>query len=109
MIVGEVSNSVSYTFESDSPSSVDTDYIGGGSTRSDEVVTAVTETEPNLDLTQWMRSEIARQLSGQWVLLSPEYEVIDSNLHPRQLLLDHPEERAPFIVYVEHKSVRKVN
>lgn len=52
-------------------------------------------------LSDWLGTDDARRLAGRWVLLTNDFRVIDSRETPKELLDAHPEERAPFIVYVD--------
>jgi hypothetical protein len=57
-------------------------------------------------LGDWFATEEAAQLSGRWVLLTDNYEVIASARTPKELLDAHPHIRAPFIVYVDPANIR---
>lgn len=70
---------------------------GGGTGGAGTPIPAVTEPE---GLTDWLATPEAQRWAGQWVLLSDDFEVLDSGPSPRALLDAHPEDRTPFIVYV---------
>ena len=61
---------------------------------------ASTQAAPS-GLPAWLATEEARRLAGRWVLLTDDFKVIDSCETPRELLDSHPEDRTPFIVYVD--------
>jgi hypothetical protein len=77
------------------------------STRSESVTPAV---RPDVDepagLAEWLASPAARELVGQWVLLTRDYEVIDYAPAPSELFERHPEIRSPFIVFVRPSNIR---
>jgi hypothetical protein len=66
------------------------------------------DTEEPAGLEQWLETPEARQLVGQWVLLTRDYDVIDSAPRPSVLLDQHPEIRSPFIVFVRPRNARYV-
>lgn len=53
------------------------------------------------DLGSWFRTVEAKSLTGKWVLLDPEYRVIDSAERTGPLLKRRREEGTPFIVFVD--------
>jgi hypothetical protein len=57
-------------------------------------------------LVEWLATPAARELVGQWVLLTPDYEVIDYASRPSELLDRHPDNRSPFIVFVRPRNIR---
>ncbi len=63
------------------------------------------QAESRPGLAQWLQSEEARRLSGLWVLLTDDLEVVDSAPSPSPLLDRHPEDRSPLVVYVQPDDV----
>lgn len=66
------------------------------------------DTEEPAGLADWLETPEARQLVGQWVLLTRDYDVIDSAPRPSELLDRHSDIRSPFIVFVRPRDVRYV-
>lgn len=60
---------------------------------------------PTPGLAEWLRSNAARSLAGRWVLLSDEFEVIDSAASPGELLAAHPDAASPLVVFVQPPGV----
>ncbi len=58
------------------------------------------EPEPT-GLIEWLGTQAARQLEGQWVLLSDDFEVIDHAHSPTDLLKRNPNTSTPLIVFVD--------
>ena len=57
-------------------------------------------------LAEWLQSESARQLAGRWVMLSDNFEVIDSAVSPSELLGKHPDAMSPLVVFVQPHGVQ---
>ena len=57
-------------------------------------------------LGDWFATEEAARLSGRWVLLTDDYEVIASAPTPKELLDAYPQIKVPFIVYVDPANIR---
>lgn len=58
------------------------------------------ESEP-AGLIEWLRTPVARQYEGQWVLLSDDFGVIDHAHSPTDLLRRNPNLRTPLVVFVD--------
>lgn len=78
------------------------------STRNEPVEPATRPGPERRELAEWLASPEARRLEGRWVLLSDDYEVKDSAATPSELFERHPEERAPFIVFVRPSNITYV-
>jgi len=59
-------------------------------------------------LAEWLKTPEASRHVGQWVLLTHDYEVIDSALSPSELLDHHRDITNPLIVLVKPQNLRFV-
>lgn len=60
---------------------------------------------PPAGLSEWLRSDAARQYVGRWVLLASDFQVVGSAVSPGELLRQHPDETSPMVVFVETPGV----
>ena len=58
------------------------------------------ESEP-AGLVEWLRTPEARQYEGRWVLLNDEFEVIDDDHSPSNLLRRNRHVSTPLVVFVD--------
>lgn len=79
-----------------------------GSTRSEQTTPAAGSDSKHGGLIEWLASTEARRLEGRWVLLTDDFEVVDSAETPSDLLDRHPEDRTPFVVFVDPSNVNLV-
>lgn len=78
------------------------------STRSEAPAPAPRPQSDAHGLVEWLASPAARQFEGRWVLLSDDYDVVDSADSPSELMDRHPEERTPIVVFVRPSNVTYV-
>ena len=74
-------------------------------TRSEPAAPASPPAREPAELTGWLASAEARRLEGRWVLLTDDFEVVDSALSPSELLDRHEDERTPLVVFVDPSNV----
>lgn len=74
-------------------------------TRNESTARASAPAREPAGLTGWLASAEAKRLEGRWVLLTDDFEVVDSAFSPSELLDRHEDDRTPLIVFVDPSNV----